>query len=308
MSQSRNIFRYHSSLYVLVLSHVFISQAWCESDLELELDPYYSNIGYYINFVDNDDAIPVVVVNNDMSILGRMVKSTFTMPQTFLVEASVSPLPILGVYTRKNHPAIYDDAEVSRDLNMIQALTAGFEEPYAVSVFLGSVVRFVEPGKSKKIKNRGYSGYLLSTGDQHIINNYMVDDKWYELEWKIKGDQDFNTRTYSWSLRAGIKTHEHDEISDVYYFSFRRNYFDSQSDSLSFVGNSDIEYKVEFTRNGLRLAQQEFFINKRWPTFLSIKSSFSLGVGFILQKSKYMGELASEADDFRFIVRPNFDF
>lgn len=175
-------------------------------------------------------------------------------------------------------------------------------------MFLGSVVRFVEPGKKEKKENRGYSGYLLSVGDQHIINNRLVDDKWYELEWKIKGDQDFREKTLSWSLRVGIKAHEHTNISDVYYVAFRRNHFDNKSDSLSIVGNSDIEYKIEFSTDGLHLAQQEFFINKKWPAFFSRKSAFSLGVGFIIHKAKYSGVLASEADDFRFIIRPNFEF
>lgn len=289
-----------------MLFPLFTSLTWAATSFEIELDPYYSNAGYYIGF--GDQAIPEIVIRDDTSVLKRMVESTFTTPQSLLIEASVSPLPVLGVYARKHQPDVYQDAEVGGDLNLIQALTAGFEEPYAVSVFLGSVIRFVEPGKQTKTENRGYSGYLLSVGDRHIINNRLVDDNWYELEWKIKGDQDFNNKTLSWSLRAGIKTHDHTDIADVYYLSFRRNHFDSKSDSLSLLGNSDIEYKIEFTRNGTHLAQQELFINKKWPTVFSRKSSFSLGVGFIIQKAKYSGELGQEADDFRFIIRPNFDF
>ena len=300
----------HRTLSIITVSYLssllFVTSVSAGTSFEVEIDPYYSNAGYYIGF--GDKAIPEIVVKEDTSILRRMLHSTFAMPQSLLFEASVSPLPVLGVYARKNHPDIYQGSEISGDLNVIQALTAGFEEPYAVSVFLGSVVRFVEPGRQKKTENRGYSGYLLSMGDQHIINNRLVDDHWYELEWKIKGDQDFNNKTLSWSLRAGIKTHDHDDIANVYYIAFRRNHFDRKSDSLSLLGNSDIEYKLEFTRKDMRLAQQELFVDKKWPTLFSRKSSFSLGVGFIIQKAKYSGELAREADDFRFIIRPNLEF
>ncbi|MDF3822722.1 hypothetical protein P3G55_22680, partial [Leptospira sp. 96542] len=39
--------------------------------------------------------------------------------------------------------------------------------------------------------HRGYMGYLLSCGAQHIHNNVLIDDNWCELEWKLKGERTF---------------------------------------------------------------------------------------------------------------------
>jgi len=203
---------------------------------------------------------------------------------------------------------VYKDSQWRGDLNVIQAVTEGFEEPYALSFFLGSVVRFIRPNESEKIKNKGYAGYLLSIGDKHIINNTIIDDNWYEFEFKIKGDQDFDNKTLSWSLRAGAKIHENTEITDVIHFGLRRNHFDSEIALPSFIDNSDIEYILEFDKNNFKLVQQELFINKKWHLAFARKSAFSFGVGFIIEKGKYNGSLASESTDFRLIFRPNLSF
>lgn len=136
----------------------------------------------------------------------------------------------------------------------------------------------------------------------------MIDDNWYEVEWKIKGDQDFKNKTLSWSLRVGGKIHDHPDITDVIYFGLRRNHFDSLSDDTSWFENADIEYKIELNKTDFNLVQQSLFINKKWPTILTHKSAFEFGVGFILGEDKYKGSLQSQSEDFRLILRPSFQF
>jgi len=276
------------------------------NSLEFELDPYYTNAGYYISFTD--EPIPEFIYEKESNIYRDMFDSVTAAPRFLLIEASVNPLPVAGAYIKKNHQGLYDDAQISGDLNAIQALTEGFEEPYAISLFLGSVVRFIRPGETEDIKNRGYTGYLLSLGDKHIISNEIIDDDWLEFEFKIKGDQDFLSKTLSWSLRAGTKLHQNDDITDVIHFGLRRNHFDSTLTRESFFDNSDIEYKLEFNKDNFELVQQEFFVNKKWHIGFSEKSVFSFGIGFILEKGKYSGLLARDATELRFIFRPNLQF
>ena len=273
------------------ISVLFSSAALAvETSLEFEYDPYYSNAGYYVGLTKHP--IPEITSNDEAAIYQKLLDSTLQWPRFMLLEASVNPLPVLGVYNN----------------NLVQAFTAGFEEPYALSLFFGSVVRFVKPGEAVKLSNRGYSGYLLSVGGKHIVNNDLIDDNWYQLEWKIKGDQDFNHKTLSWSFRIGTKIHNNNDIADTVYFAVRRNHLDSSSADLTWFDNSDIEYKLALNNHDYSLVEQSLFINKKWPTPFINKSAFEFGVGFILEHNKYLGSLENQADNFQLILRPSFKF
>jgi len=281
--------------------------SFAETSFETELDPYYSNAGLYIGLTDKP--LPEITSEKETEIYQKMLSSIYSAPRFMLFELSVNPLPVLGVYTKKHHRHFYDSFDIGGNgLNVFQALTEGFEEPYAASLFFGSIVRFVEPGEERKSKNKGFTGYLLNVGDKHILNNDLIDDDWYELEWKIKGDQDFEEKTLSWSLRAGLKNHSNAEITDVIYFGLRRNHFDAESDSVSFTGNSDVDLKVEFAKTSFRLVQTSFFIDKKWSVPFTVKSNVSFGIGLILDRGKYSGSLSNSDNDVRFILRPSLKF
>jgi hypothetical protein len=297
---------YPSELVLLFSLLVTPLNSYAENTLEFEFDPYYSNAGYYISLTDKP--IPEIQTGDEIAIYDRLISSALSKPRFLLIEASVNPLPLLGVFIKRNYPEKYDSAEIRGNINLVQALTEGFEEPYALSFFLGSIVQFAHTGETVKSKNKGYSGYLLSVGSRHIVNNTLIDDEWVELEWKIKGDQDFNNKTLSWSVRVGGKIHQNRDISDVIYFGLRRNHLDSTSDEVSWFDNSDVEYKIALNKEDYSLVEQSLFINKKWPAPFMNKSAFELGIGFILERNKYSGALQSQADDFRLIIRPSFAF
>ena len=293
-------------LSVILILLLPATQGLAEDSLDIELDPYYSNAGYFVSLTDKP--IPVVQTSDEYAVYERLFHSAFSLPRFIVFEASVNPLPLLGVFVKRHYPGTYERAEISDNLNLVQVFTEGFEEPYALSVFMGSVVKFVRASEKTKAKNKGYSGYLLSIGSKHIVNNTLVDDDWLEAEWKIKGDQDFENKTLSWSMRVGAKIHGNDNITDVIYFALRRNHLDTQSADLSWFDNSDIEYKIAINKDDYTLVEQSLFINKKWPVPFMHKSAFELGVGFILEKNKYTGLLQTQADDFRLILRPSFAF
>ena len=293
-----------SSLWLLL--YCASLNVFAENSLEFEWDLYYSNAGYYIPLTD--EAIPDIIEDDEARVYNRLLDSAFRLPRFMLIEVSVNPLPMLGEYIKDEHASTYENAQLRGNLNIVQAFTEGFEEPYAVSLFFGSVMRFVKPGEDIKTKNRGYTGYVASFGDRHIVNNTYIKDNWYELEWKTKGDQDFKNKTLSWSLRVGSKIHDHPDITDVIYFGLRRNHFDAKSDEISWFQNADIDYKIELDNDNFELIQQSLFINKKWPAPLTSKSAFELGVGFILEKNKYSGSLQNQSEDFRLILRPSFKF
>lgn len=300
-----SLFLHHHAIILLAL--LFNSQTgYAEDSIEFEWDPYYSNAGYYLSLTDTP--IPESIEDDETKVYDRLIKSAFTLPRFMLIEVSINPLPMLGVYLKENHTNTYENGQIRGDINIIQAFTEGFEEPYAASLFFGGVVRYIKPGEKIKTKNRGYTGYVVSIGDKHIVNNTYIKDNWYELEWKTKGDQDFENKTLSWSLRVGSKIHDHTDITDVIYFGLRRNHFDTKSNEISWFQNADIDYKIELDNDSFELIQQSLFINKKWPAPFANKSAFELGVGFILEKNKYSGSLQSQSEDFRLILRPSFKF
>ena len=297
--------RFHACL--LLLSVVFsTTAALAENTLEYELDPYYSNLSYIISLTDKP--VPEIESEAEIAVYDRLLDSLLTRPQFFLIEASINPLPILGTAIRRNYPERYEDAEISSDLNLVQVFTEGFEEPWALSFFLGSVVQFVSPGEDVKTSNKGYSGFLLSGGKKHIVSNLLVDDDWFEFEWKIKGDKDFAETRLSWSFRTGVKVHDNPDIADTVYFAIRRNHLDVASEDIRWYDNSDIEITIALNNDDYSAVQQSVFVNQKWPIPFIGKTAFELGIGFILEKEKYTGSLQSQAEDFRLIIRPSFEF
>lgn len=306
-------------LFVLIFCMLAVVQVQAEEDIsdpdpstdienitfEVELDPYYSNIAWYFSL--DDKAIPVIEDDKEENLYKKLLFSTLA-PQFMLVEFSVNPLPIAGVYIRKNHPATYDDANLQR-INLVKAITAGFEEPYALSLFFGSVVQYTHHGARQKNKNKGFMGYLLSIGDQHIVNNLQVDDQWYEVEWKIKGDLDFDEKILSWSFRAGGKVHSHADIQDVVYLALRRNHFNhKQRNFWTWLNNSDLEYTIELNNENGELVQQQILMTKKWGFDATANTALNFGIGLIQQRDKYTGSLANDEKEYQLIIRSNFQF
>ncbi|HEB02752.1 MAG TPA: hypothetical protein ENI12_05910, partial [Nitrospirae bacterium] len=88
------------------------------------------------------------------------------IPRFMVLEASVYPMPIAGVLVKSNADQQYKNGGAINHFNVIQAITEGFEEPWAVSLFLGNVMNFKRAGSPEmEGGNKGFMGYLLSAGN-----------------------------------------------------------------------------------------------------------------------------------------------
>ena len=291
-------------MHYLLSLFIFLSfTAYAEVSIEYELDPYYSNIGVYVPLTDVE--IEEVTLKNEKQIYLKLLKDLFT-PRFFLAEASINPLPVMGTWLKKDQTSLYDKAQVSSDLNLIEALTEGFEEPYAASFFLGNVIRFkLQNEETPDAINKGYSGFVLSIGDQHIKQNTLIYDQWYEVEWKLKGDRRIGSIYHSWSFRIGIKVHDNPEIADVSYFGIRRELFNRELKGYKFLQNTGLDLRLNFSQKNSDLVQSDFFVEKRWPGKQGI---FILGLGLKRTDDKYSGSLADSTSETRLILRPSFKF
>jgi hypothetical protein len=275
--------------------------------LESSLNPYYSNVGLFMGLTDTP--IPEVGEKSELQIYKDLLLGSY-IPRFLVLEVSLYPMPVLGVLTRKHAGGFYDDSEVLEDLNLVRAVTAGFEEPLAVSLFLGDVVHFSRPGGEETSGNKGYMGYLFSAGSQHIKDNRLVEDDWYEVEWKIKGDRVVPRGSLHWSFRVGTKMHGNRDIRDVVYFSIRRSRIDFVASAGSLLKNSGFEYTYAMDNSGFDPVSHYFFVDKKWP-MKSAKAALTLALGFIWDSErKYSGSLGEEdeGDNFQLVIRPNIEF
>lgn len=274
--------------------------------LDFEADAYYTSLGLYIALTRTP--IPHVGNKAEKDLYLTLLTRAYA-PRFLVIEGSVNPLPYLGTYVKDRHPNFYDNARVTGSFNWVRAVTAGFEEPYAYSVFLGNVVDFSLPDDPKS-SGKGYSGLLYSAGTYHIKENKLVRDNWWEVEWKVKGDRRTQDQKMSWSFRVGTKMHEHPDIMDIYYLSFRRSRLDFRTRGPSLFNNSGFEYTVDMEKSTFTPTRHYVFVEKKWP-LAGKKMAFALATGFVWESArKYSGDLAtgSNASNTQIILRPNIEF
>lgn len=280
------------------------------TELFWELDAYYSSAALQVPLTQA--AVPDGGRLPEREVYAQLFRDSLR-PRLLMLEASVYPLPAAGTWLARHQPGMYEDFNVgtlgSNQLNILDAVTAGFQEPWALSVFTGSSMQFTEPGRRGVGRNRGYMGYLVSYGAKHIRNNMLIDDDWWEFEWKLKGEREFEDEALNWSFRIGVKTHGNPDISDVGYLALRRSNLDYDSPWLSLLSNSDIKLLSEFDQRSGRHLRQEFILGRKFP-LRRWRIALELEAGVIYEDpAKYHGRLMdADADTLNFVLRPHINF
>ena len=284
----------------------FALRANAEAEFAYEWDAYYSNVSWTKGFTNQE--IPVVKNLKELDIYKKILKDSLK-PDFLLFEASVNPLPVLGLILRDANPSWYPNGQARGLGKAVQAVTVGFDEPYALSLFTGRVLKFAPPKGMKTVgDNKGYIGYLLSAGGHHIQQNKLIRDNWVELEWKIKGKRETEAQYLSWSFRGGAKWHNHPEISDTLMLGIRRDRIDYQKAEDDFMRDIGFDYQLDILQKSLKPSKQTFVIDKHWPLGKG-KLTLTLGFGLIWQgRDRYLGSLASNQSRFTFVLRPNIQF
>ncbi|MFA5160764.1 MAG: hypothetical protein WC421_00815 [Elusimicrobiales bacterium] len=276
-------------------------------ETEIEPDPYYSSIGWYRALTSKP--IENVGEKSEWEIYSELVKKF--SPRTLILELSVNPLPCAGTYARKQAPDFYRKADMDKDFNLLESITAGFEEPWAASVFLGNVVEFGSVKNELLGKRHGYAGFLASAGNFHIKQNIMIQDDWIETELKLKGEQLLEERALRWSFRAGYKHHGNLYIEDALYAGIRRSRTDFKGDRNPFINNTGIEYVIDLSRRNMEPLRHFLLVDKKFP-LKNKRFAFSLGLGLMWTSGKkYTGPLAdtgSQGSLTQFLIRPNIEF
>ena len=274
-------------------------------EYDYELDAYYSNISAFID-LDSEHEITDATSYSEAKIYTDLFLNLLS-PNIFLVEASVHPMGIGGLYFRQNHEAMYDKSKIE-EFNLVKAVTAGFEEPYSLSFFVGNMMVFKNKANDYIGKNRAYMGLLVSIGDYSIKDNLAHWDRWVNFEFKLKGTREKDNRDLDWSFRVGSRVHENKEYTNTLYVGARRSSVDYQKSVWSFLYNSAFSSMLSVSADTFELTEAEIMLEKKWPLSWSKKMSFGLGLGYLYNSGvKYRGSLSEEGiDNHQLMLRPNF--
>ena len=287
-------------------AYVIFTRDYDNAGVDIELDPYYSSIDFYTGLAK--DSVPFLGEESERGIYQYLFKRAF-LPRCLLLEGSCYPLPYLGTYIKRNQLEQYNRSQLTETMNAIEIITTGFEEPYAYSLFLGNVVNFKPKGIKRDVKGKAYMGYLVSFGDYHIKTNELIPDRWFEIEWKVKGDRITEKRLMNWSYRLGTKQHGNSEIKDVLYFSIFRDRVDFKEDAKSIFNNANLEYRMDIDYETFSAVKHYFLIGKSYP-LKGKKLALQMQIGFTWEKKDiYTGELARLRENtFSLMLRPNIKF
>jgi hypothetical protein len=272
---------------------------------DLTLDPYYTSFEMYASM--NGSSRDCLESEGEDEIYSYLLSHSF-LPRFILLETAAYPLPLIGTVIRSDLADTYHRAQISENLNIIKAVCAGFEEPASISLFLGNLVRFT-PANMPGRHGTAYSGYLFSMGTQHIKDNRLIEDTWYELEWKVKGERFVKQHTMKWSYRAGTKQHMNAAIKDVVYLSLLRDRVDLDTREASLLKNSSLEYTLDIDLKEQTVLRHLLLVGKSFPS-RSGKYALQLKIGFIWEPAeRYTGSLDDgDHQSFTTVIRPNIKF
>lgn len=288
---------------VLVLSTLYL-HADNLVDFDYELDAYYTNVSAFIS-LDKDANITDATNYSEVQIYQELSQNMLH-PNIFLVEAAINPMGIVGIYTRDKYEQFYDDATIHQ-VNVVKALTAGFEEPSSLSFFVGRMMVFKNKESDHIGKNRAYMGTLLSVGNQIIKDNILYQDYWYNLEFKLKGTRALDLSDLDWSFRVGTTLHSNKDVADTLYIGARRSSIDFKQPKLSLIYNSDFNAMLAATNDTLQLTEGRITIGKSFPITWPAKVSVGVEIGYLYySQEKYRGILREEGiQNHQLIFHPN---
>lgn len=271
------------------------------------LDPYDSNLAF--DFPLGDKPIPTIQ-SEDPGALFRGLMEDSVVPHYMYLQGDVYPLPVLGTYLKSHSPHTYKKADLqSTGVNLVESSTTSYQEPWALSVFLGNIADLQRPGQSQGANNVGYCGWLISGGTQHLKDNELIQDDWYKVEWQVRGNLLDQGAKFSWDFRVGSKFNANPYITDVVYVSLQRDDLDFRKPFLSWLDNSSADLQLEFSQHGGRVVREEFVVGKKYP-FPGAGYAVTLSVGVVWDGvGEYSGPLRdSPKSQYTLVFQPSIEF
>ncbi|MFI4967936.1 MAG: hypothetical protein ACHQAU_04345 [Gammaproteobacteria bacterium] len=271
------------------------------------LDPYDSSLG--LNVPLTDKPIPTIQ-SDDYAVLFRDLMEDSLVPHYMQLQGNIYPVPVLGTWLKSHSPHTYKKGDLSNTgVNLVESSSTSYQEPWSVSAFFGNIADLALPGEIRTDNDIGYSGWLVSAGAQRLKDNELIQDKWYKLEWQIRGDLDGHAEKLSWNFRVGSKFNANPYVTDVTYIGIERNNLDLNKPFLGWLNNSHFDLELSFSHDGGRVVREQFIIGKKYP-FPERGYAITLDTGLVWDSPyEYSGPLRdSPKSDLTLVFQPSIEF
>ncbi len=328
MKRKISLIFYVLLLQILVISPAAIGQslvfhskvAGFDLGSQLTFDLYKPFASLYFNIKRYQKPV-VLTQGNEAEIYSRLGRQLL-LPKYVLFQITGYPLSAISSYYETDRYVSYQKFTFFDDINILRSIGAGFEEPYAFSLFLGNVLLLAySDGTETKLKQSGsaLAGFLISHGRHQIYNNIYLHDSWYQIELMLIGNlKEPNKRRISWNFRIGAKLHQNDFIRDTITMAIERNHTDWQFKGWSFAKNSVFKYAAHVPSptptNKFPATSQLISYGKKFPvTLLQKKVFFILALGAKWEWIRWYDHSLNRFDEnatsqLTFLIQPNIEF
>lgn len=272
-----------------------------------QLDPYASSLG--LNMPLGDKPIPTLA-SDDYGTLFRGLMEDSLVPHFMQLQADVYPIPVLATYLNTHTPRIWDLGQVGTGgINLLESSSTHYQDPWAVSMFLGNIADLALPGRPQDSNDVGYAGWLLSAGAQRLKDNVLIQDKWYDVEWQIRGELKGPEEHLEWNFRVGSRFNANPYVTDVTYIGIERQNLDLHRPFLGWLNNSHFDLELSFSHQGGRVVREQLIFGKKYP-FPEKGYAITLDTGVVWDSPyEYSGPLRdSNKGDFTLVFQPSIEF
>jgi hypothetical protein len=280
------------------------------------LDPYESYVSVYYNLRTKPPG--AIEAANEMEFYGKLFLKSF-QPYYVLVQGTDYPLAHIGSALHHYRPEWYHRIDWrpadSLRLNAFELLASGYEEPYALSLFLGYLAPFWGTGDQGQRKQVGSasSGFVFTVGDLHLRAMDLLEDNWYELKWSLKGTRETRDSFLKWDIQLGGKLHDNRAVLDAFFVRAYRDHLDRKNHAVFTLQNAGIEYRAEMPMQrpaeiqGVRdfFSLQYIDLNKKFPSRRWPRIVYAVNAGAVWQK---YDEFDHYSENVSWFVRPNVLF
>ncbi|MDZ7264327.1 MAG: hypothetical protein ONB16_07060 [candidate division KSB1 bacterium] len=258
---------------------------------------------------------------NEQEIYHRL-SQRLLLPTYVLLQGTAYPLAALSSVLETDHWQLYNRFQTPLGLNVVRTIGAGYEEPYALSVFLGNILLLVHSDSLKpgwRQAGSALAGFLISYGHHQIHNNIYFPDRWYQLELMLIGNfKEPGQRRLSWNFRLGGKFHQKAFMQDMITISMERSHSDWRYRGWSLARNSIFKYQgyfpSSFSENKSHAGLQLLSMGKKFPiAIFQRKLFFTLAGGLRWEWVRfYNHDLGQFADlpmkQVTWLIQPNIEF
>ena len=287
---------------------------------QLTFDIYKPFTSLYLNFKRLQE--PVALKKGEEGNIYLSLGRRLIFPGYLLFQATGYPLSALSSYFETDRYKSYNRFNINGNFNVLRSFGAGFEEPYAFSLFLGNVLFLAYEDRSeRRLKQSGsaLAGFLISSGKHQIYNNIYLHDSWYQIELMLVGNlNEPKRRKISWNFRLGAKLHQNEFLQDVFTLTIERSHTDWRSTRWSLAKNSTFKYQAHFpipsSKEGTPASSHLITYGKKFPfKVFQRKMFFVLGLGVRLEWTKFYNHDLDQFDaepksQLIWLIQPNLEF